>query len=108
MCVQIVNTTLHGFYSYLLITYLGLGVVGAAYASTITAFSNVIVIHLYVTFFVPEVKEAWILPGKESFLDLGGYIKVAFPSMLLMCNKYWAFEIQTLIATRISVDAIGA
>ena len=81
---------------------------GAAYASTITAFSNVIVIHLYVTFFVPEVKEAWILPGKESFLDLGGYIKVAFPSMLLMCNKYWAFEIQTLIATRISVDAIGA
>lgn len=55
MCIQIVTTTIHSVYCYLFIEYLGLGVAGAAYASTITALSNLVFIHIYVTYFLDDI-----------------------------------------------------
>jgi Na+-driven multidrug efflux pump len=86
---------------------LGLGVAGAAYASTITALTNLIVIHFYVNYYLPEIKEAWFMPNKDSFNGLFHYIRFAFPAMLMLCIECWTFEILTLFSSWISVDAIG-
>ncbi len=85
-----------------------LGVAGAAYASTITALTNLILIHFYVNYNFPEIKEAWFMPNKDSFNGLLPYIRFVFPAMLMLCVEWWTFEILTFLSSWISVDAIGA
>ena len=44
-------------------------------------------------------------PGKESFRGWGEYLRVASPSMIISCSEWWAWEVTTLVAVLISVEA---
>ena len=85
-----------------------LGLTGTALSTMITTLINTISITIYVTYFLPELKEAWFFPTRDSFKGIGGYLKVAFPSMLMGCLEWWTFEIQTFFASFISVEVTGA
>ena len=91
-----------------MIDYLGYGIRGAAYASTITSISNLVLIHLYVTFFLPDIRDSWTLPNRDSFIGLYSYLKVVLPAMLMLCIEWWTFEIQTLQSSRLNVESIAA
>lgn len=66
------------------------------------------VIHLYVTFRLPEAKEAWTFPNRDSVAGLGPYILVVLPSMLMLFLDWSAFEFHSLFASLISVESMGA
>ena len=108
MYIQIVTTIMHAFTCFIFVNVFNWGIEGAATASAITAFTNLVAIHIYVTYFLPELKEAWTLPNWDSLKGLGTFVKTVFPAMLLLCIEWWTFEFQTFLSSRISVDAIAA
>jgi len=108
MVIQLVTTTLHIVWSYIFITYFEMKLVGTAISNTLTAVLNLATILIYTSYNLPELKEAWFFPGRDSFTHLGEYLKVSIPTMLMVCLEWWTFEIQTFFASFISVDSTGA
>eukprot|EP00347_Sterkiella_histriomuscorum_P000139 403377020 len=108
MTIQIVTTSLHVLWSYIFVSRLQLGLTGTAISTIITFSLNVVTITIYMSYFEKELKDAWFLPTKNSFKNLGQYIQVAFPSMLMLCLEWWTFEIQTFFASFISIEATGS
>ncbi|CDW76683.1 na+-driven multidrug efflux pump [Stylonychia lemnae] len=108
MVIQLITTPLHALWSYIFVTRYELGLQGTAIATITTTLINSVAITLYVTFFVPELKEAWFLPTRDSLRGMGQYLKMALPSMLMVCLEWWTFEIQTFFASFISVEATGS
>ena len=99
---------IHPIYCYILVTRFGFGIQGAAFASTVTSLSNALMVHLYVTFKLPELKEAWTFPNRDSMNGLGPYLLIVFPSMMMLFLDWSAFEFHSLFSSLISVDAIAA
>jgi len=93
MTIQLITTPMHAIWSYIFVIRLGLGLTGTALSSMITTVINTIVIHLYVYFKLPQFKEAYFFPTRDSIRGMREYIKVAFPSMLMVCLEWWSFEV---------------
>ena len=107
MCLQIVTTSLHYFWNQLFVENMNLGIIGTCYASTVTMLTNLIMITL-ISSFVDKIKDAWFFPNKDCLVGILDYIKIGVPSMLVGCLESWSFNIQTLMATYVSVDALAA
>ncbi len=108
MIIQLISATLHVLWCYIFVSCLELQLIGVAISNTLTALINLIAMTLYVTLFLPELKEGWFLPNKEAFVNLFEYLKVSVPTMLMMCFEWWSFEVQTYFASLISVDSTAA
>jgi Na+-driven multidrug efflux pump len=108
VCIQIISMCLHPVYCYIFVTKYDFGIQGAATASTITSLTNAVIVHLYVTFKLPDLKQAWTFPTLDSVRGLKPYLAVVFPSMLMLFLDWSAFEFHSLIASLISVDVIAA
>ena len=81
-----------------------MGIYGLGLATSITNF-NLLLLTVIQCCFNKKVKQAVTCPGKESFRGWGEYLKVAIPSAVILCSEWWAFEILTIIAGLISVEA---
>lgn len=88
-----VTTSLHVLWNYIFVVMMDLELVGTAIANIITAVLNLVAIVIFITYFMPEFREAWFLPTKDSLRQLGEYLNVAIPAMLLICLEWWVFEI---------------
>ena len=108
MTIQLITTPLHVLWSYIFVSVYQMELQGTAICTLITTAINFLAINMYVTYLLPNLKEAWFLPNRDSFRGLGEYVKVAIPSMLMTCLEWWTFEIQTFFASFISVDATGS
>lgn len=95
-------------WSYIFVVRLDYKLLGVGIANTMTELIDLVVIYIYVTYYLPELKEAWSFPNKECFRHLGEYMKIAMPSMLLICLEWWSFEVLTIISSLISVNATAA
>lgn len=40
--------------------------------------------------------------------DLQVYLSISLPSIVMLCSEWWAYEFLTLMATLISVGAVGS
>lgn len=76
---------------YLLVFKSGLGNRGAALATGISNWLNVILIFLYVRLSRKCAKSRTSISWEE-LQDLTGFLKLAIPSALMICMEYWAFE----------------
>lgn len=108
MIIQVITTTLHYFWCYLFVITYEMGIEGTAIATTITIFSNLFLITIYVTFFEPSLKEAWTLPDADSFRGLKSYLKLGIPASLMYSLEWWTSEIQIFFASLISVESTAA
>ena len=108
MIIQIFTSSLHYLWCYIFVSIMNLNIMGTALAMNITAFSNAMLITVYVTYFQPDLREAWFWPDKDCFQGLLDYLRLGIPAMLMLCFEWWTFEIQTFMASFISVQAIGS
>lgn len=60
------------------------------------------------TTYIPEIKEAVQWPNKQMFRGIIEYLSLGFPSAMMLCLEWWAFEAMTLLTGYIGVDEQAA
>jgi len=96
-------------WSYILVFYFDLGVIGMGIASCITYWSDLILVTLYTHFkegFVP--KESWHFFNADSFKGIGEFLEFGIPSALIYCLEWWSFEVLSVFAGMLSVEELAA
>ena len=108
-----VSSTLlvHFVLCYILTIEYDCGVAGVAVATMVTCALNMVFLMCYSAFKLDY--KVPILPqvGIKSLLrknELKVYLGISGPSIVMLCAEWWAYEALTLLATQISVKAVGA
>lgn len=107
MYVMVLTSALHIAWCVLLTSYWKLDVVGVSLATLITYFLNFALITAY-SKYDRDVRKSFFFFTKESFEELGDYLRIGVPSCCMLCLEWWSFEVLALMAGYISVDATGA
>ncbi|XP_042298295.1 multidrug and toxin extrusion protein 1 [Sceloporus undulatus] len=84
-----------------------LGVVGSAWANTLSQNLQALLLFLYV-WWKKIHKETWGGWTWDCLQDWGSFMRLALPSMLMMCIEWWTFEIGSFLSGMISVVELGA
>ncbi|XP_061461261.1 nucleoredoxin isoform X2 [Rhineura floridana] len=84
-----------------------LGVVGSAWANTLSQNLQAVLLFLYV-WWKKMHKETWGGWTRDCLQEWGSFIRLALPSMLMICIEWWTFEIGSFLAGMISVVQLGA
>jgi MATE family multidrug resistance protein len=108
MIVSLTFTFAHYFWCYLFTNYWSFGVQGVGLAFSIADFCIFTSLQVLTPLFHSDVKEAWFLPDYSALHGLYEYVKLGIPSILMLCLEYWSFELMTLFAGYISVNATAA
>ncbi|KAL3694123.1 hypothetical protein R1sor_007774 [Riccia sorocarpa] len=82
---------------WLLIFKLKYGMVGAAIASGVSEWLNVIFLALYIGC-SPKFGSTWRGFSKRAFQDVGVFLKSAMPSTAMLCMDAWTFQIVVLLS----------
>lgn len=82
---------------WLLIYKLGFGFRGAALASSISNWLNVLW-HAFYAKYSRACKRTWTPLSLEAFNELPAFMKLAVPSAVMICLEYWAFEVLVLLS----------
>ncbi|XP_053310831.1 multidrug and toxin extrusion protein 2-like [Spea bombifrons] len=84
-----------------------LGVVGSAWANTISQISmcSLLFIYIYVRKLHVGTWGGW---SRDCLQEWGSFIRLAIPSMLMVCIEWWSFELGGFLAGLISVVELGA
>ncbi|CAM6108347.1 unnamed protein product [Calypogeia fissa] len=92
------SLALHVGLCWLIIYVLGMGFRGAALATSISYWLNVLFLFLYVRR-TKVCKETWG-PGltMEALHDLKSFLKLAASSGVMICLEYWCFEVMLMLA----------
>ncbi len=101
---QLIGTIIHAFLNYLFITVFHFEVIGLASATSLCNLLNLTVLTLY-TFYDPKLRQTWIMPRVHMLHSIGAYIKLAIPSLTMLCLPWWGFEAQFYIASQVSLHA---
>ena len=107
MYIMIVTSFLHFGWCTLFVSYLKLNVEGVAYATIITFFLNFLLITL-ISKFNKHLRHSFFFITRESFHNMGEYLKLGLPSCFMLCIEWWSFEVLAIMAGYISVDATAA
>uniref|UniRef100_A0A8B9F4V6 Multidrug and toxin extrusion protein n=1 Tax=Amazona collaria TaxID=241587 RepID=A0A8B9F4V6_9PSIT len=103
IAANILNVAMNAFFLYAL----KLGLVGSAWANTVSQYTQAILLFLYVWWKKIHV-DTWGGWSKDCLLDWGSFTWLAVPSMLMMCIEWWTFEIGSFLAGLLSVVELGA
>ncbi|KAG8451761.1 hypothetical protein GDO86_003816, partial [Hymenochirus boettgeri] len=101
--VNIINAAMNA----ILIYGMNLGVVGSAWANTTSEFANALFLFLYIRL-KKIYKETWTGWSRDCLQEWGSFIRLAIPSMLMVCIEWWSFEIGGFLSGVISVAELGA
>ena len=77
---------------------------GLAIATSISFLLNFFIITVY-TVYNSEFRKTWVLPRLRMFRTLGKYVRLAIPSLFMLCLPWWGFEAQFYIASQLSLKA---
>uniref|UniRef100_A0A0A0LS75 Protein DETOXIFICATION n=1 Tax=Cucumis sativus TaxID=3659 RepID=A0A0A0LS75_CUCSA len=75
----------------------GLGIRGAAIASSISYSFNVLITMLYVKF-SSSCSESWTGFSVKAFQNIPTYLRLAIPSACMVCLEMWSFELTVLLS----------
>ncbi|XP_007485857.1 multidrug and toxin extrusion protein 2-like isoform X1 [Monodelphis domestica] len=103
IAANIINVGMNALFLYAL----NLGVVGSAWANTTSQFTQACLLFLYVWWKKIHV-ETWGGWSAECFQEWGAFIRLAVPSMLMVCIEWWTFEVGTFLTGMISITTLGA
>lgn len=82
---------------------------GAALAMNITYVSNMIIADAVILRRKDtEFKDMVISYERSIFYDIGGFLKIGIPGMLMLCFEWWALEILAIFAGKLSVNDLAA
>ncbi|CAH2222680.1 multidrug and toxin extrusion 2-like [Pelobates cultripes] len=103
IAVNIINVIINAIFLFIL----NLGVVGSAWANTISQISMPLLLFIYLWTKKLHI-ETWAGWSKDCFQEWGIFIRLSIPSMLMMCIKWWSFQIGTFLVGLVSVVELGA
>ncbi|XP_075709043.1 multidrug and toxin extrusion protein 2-like [Rhinoderma darwinii] len=101
--VNLINAAVNAIFMY----GLKLGVVGSAWANTISQFALSLVLFLYILWKKLHLS-TWGGWSRDCLEEWGSFMRLAIPSMLMVCIEWWSFEIGGFLAGLISVVELGA
>uniref|UniRef100_A0A8C4S7X5 Multidrug and toxin extrusion protein 1 n=1 Tax=Erpetoichthys calabaricus TaxID=27687 RepID=A0A8C4S7X5_ERPCA len=94
---NIVNALIN--YIFLFVLNLGMYkfIQGSAWANTISQFSLAVFLYSYIRWKKLHV-ETWSGWSQECLQEWGSFIRLAIPSMLMLCIEWWTFEIGSFLS----------
>ncbi|XP_060704037.1 multidrug and toxin extrusion protein 1-like isoform X2 [Hemiscyllium ocellatum] len=93
--------------NYLLLYVLTLGVLGSAAANVVSQYCQVILLFVYIRWKKLYIG-TWTGWSADSLQEWGNFVRLAIPSMLMLCIEWWTYEIGTFLAGLISQVELGA
>ncbi|XP_057464800.1 LOW QUALITY PROTEIN: protein DETOXIFICATION 16-like [Actinidia eriantha] len=96
-----ITTLVHLLMCWVLVFKSGLGVRGAALANSISYWTNVILLALYVKF-SSSCAKSWTGFSKEALHNILTFFKLAIPSAVMVCLEMWSFEMMVLLSGLLS------
>ncbi|XP_053551555.1 multidrug and toxin extrusion protein 1-like [Bombina bombina] len=93
--------------NYIFLYVLSLGVMGSAWANTISQYIQMILLFLYIIWKKLHA-DTWGGWSRGCFEDWGPFIRLAIPSMFMLCIEWWAFEIGIFLAGALGMVELGA
>ncbi|XP_040002248.1 multidrug and toxin extrusion protein 1-like [Xiphias gladius] len=98
---------LNGIINYIFLYLLDLGVAGSAAANAISQYLMAVVLYVYICWRGLH-KATWGGWSLECMQEWGPYVKLAIPSMLMLCLEWWMFEFGGFLAGVISETELAA
>jgi MATE family multidrug resistance protein len=98
---------LHGITCWLLVAKLGWAETGAALATNLTYFLNLVICELLMLRNA-KIRLTYRLPNKSMFKNIWHYLSIGVPGAMMLCFEWWAFELLALLSGLISVEAQAA
>ncbi|GAB1296195.1 Multidrug and toxin extrusion protein 1 [Apodemus speciosus] len=93
--------------NYLFLYQLHLGVMGSALANTISQFALAIFLFLYILW--KRLHQAtWGGWSCECLQDWASFLRLAIPSMLMLCIEWWAYEVGSFLSGILGMVELGA
>ncbi|KAJ4823764.1 hypothetical protein Tsubulata_012080 [Turnera subulata] len=92
-----ITTSLHVLLCWVLVLKSGLGLEGAALASSISNWINALLLIAY-SWLSPSCKETRAEFSREAFHRIPGFLKLAIPSAVMLGLETWSFAIITLVS----------
>ncbi|XP_075760766.1 multidrug and toxin extrusion protein 1 isoform X2 [Pelodiscus sinensis] len=103
VAANLLNVAMNALFLYAL----KLGLVGSAWANTISQYTQAVLLFLYVWWKKIHV-QTWGGWTRECLQEWGSFVRLAVPGMFMMCIEWWTFEIGSFLAGLISVVELGA
>ncbi|XP_053311932.1 multidrug and toxin extrusion protein 2-like [Spea bombifrons] len=100
---NIINAVLNAIYLY----GLNMGIVGSAWANTVSQIALCFLLFIYIRVKNLHV-ETWAGWSRDCLQEWGSFIRLAIPSMLMVCIEWWSFEIGGFLVGLIGVVELGA
>ncbi|XP_061764645.1 multidrug and toxin extrusion protein 1-like [Nerophis ophidion] len=103
----VIGNILNAVNNYIFLYPLNLGVAGSAAANTISQYVLAVVLFVYICWrgLHKATWEGWSL---DCLQEWGPFVKLAIPSMLMLCLEWWMFEVGGILAGLISEAELGA
>ena len=101
------NSLLHILWCWLFVDHFEMEVVGVGLATMVTHTLNFILITI-VCSMMKSLKESFFFFTRKSFTDLKEYLVIGVPSAAMLCLEWSGFELLSLLASAINVDALAA
>ncbi|XP_033833434.1 multidrug and toxin extrusion protein 1 isoform X2 [Periophthalmus magnuspinnatus] len=93
--------------NYIVIFVLNLGLTGSAVAGCLSNFAMVGILWIYIICKGLH-KATWGGWSRDCLKDWGPYLRLAIPSMVMLCVEWWTYEIGGFLAGLISEVELGA
>uniref|UniRef100_A0A3Q3LJ92 Multidrug and toxin extrusion protein n=1 Tax=Mastacembelus armatus TaxID=205130 RepID=A0A3Q3LJ92_9TELE len=103
----VIGNVLNAVINYVFLYCLDMGVSGSATASAISQYVLAVLLYIYICWRGLH-KSTWGGWSLDCLQEWGPFIKLAIPSMLMLCLEWWIFEIGGLLAGMISEVELGA
>ncbi|XP_068177747.1 multidrug and toxin extrusion protein 1-like [Antennarius striatus] len=108
---QVATATLgnifNAIFNYILLFQLELGVAGSAAANAISQYLLATVLYIYIC--VRGLHKAtWGGWSLDCLQEWGPFVRLAIPSLLMLCLEWWMFEVGGILAGIISETELGA
>ncbi|XP_008297385.1 multidrug and toxin extrusion protein 1 [Stegastes partitus] len=98
---------LNALINYIVLYVVNMGVAGSALANTLSQFAMTGILYAYIILKGLH-KATWGGWSKECLQDWGSYVRLAIPSMVMLCVEWWTYEIGGFLAGLISEVELGA
>ncbi|XP_062392509.1 multidrug and toxin extrusion protein 1 [Sardina pilchardus] len=105
--VGVAGNILNGVINYVFLYVLDLGVAGSAAANAISQYALTVFLYVYIIWKGLH-KATWDGWSKDCLQEWGPYLRLALPSMLMLCVEWWTYEIGGFLAGLISEVELGA
>ncbi|XP_048413172.1 multidrug and toxin extrusion protein 1-like isoform X3 [Stegostoma tigrinum] len=95
--IGVLVTVLNAITNYLLLNIFSLGVQGSAAAITVSQYCQATFLFIYIRWRKLHVN-TWAAWSTDCLQEWGLFVKLAIPSMLMLCFEWWSYEVGSFLA----------